>query len=152
MIEMKSSAAVLNGTPEDVYKRLSNPAGLKTLLNESIEKARREGKEIPAEVEDNLDKIDFTENSISISAGAAGTLKFKLGDCTPYEDVKYEGDGTPIAIIIDFNLTPEGIDKCFMSIMLQADMPFMLRAMVQAPMRKALDTLSGMMQQIPSWR
>lgn len=152
MIEMKSSASVLNGTPEDVYKRLSHPGELKTLLENALAKAREDGKEVPEELEGNLDKLSFTDTSIAINAGAAGTLKFSLGDCTLNEDVKYVGDGTPIAIIIDFQLQPEGIDKCLMSIKIQADMPFMLRAMVQAPLRKALDTLSNLMQQIPSWR
>lgn len=152
MIEMKSAASILNGTPAEVYNRLSHPGELDSLLRKAIDKAQEEGKQIPEEVASNLDAITFTEDSISIAAGAVGAMKFKLGDCKLNEDVQYVGDGTPIAIIIDFNLQPEGIDKCLMSLTLQADMPFMLRAMVQAPLRKALDSFSQLMQQIPSWR
>lgn len=152
MIEMKSSATVLNGTPADVYNRLSNPGDLDAVLHNAVEKARAEGKDLPADLEKNLENITFTENSISITAGPAGTLTFRLGDCTPDSDVQYVGDGTPVAIILDFNLVPEGMDKCILSIMVQADMPYMLRPMVQGPLRKGLDALTGMLGQIPSWR
>lgn len=30
-------------------------------------------------------------------------------------------------------------------------MPYMLRPMIQGPMRKSLDALTSMLQQIPSW-
>ncbi len=151
MIEMKSSAAVLNGSPAQVYNRLSNPAGLDQVLRNALEKAQKEGKEIPAELEQNLDKISFTENSITISAGGAGSLSFRLGDCKPDTDVQYVGDGTPVAIILDFNILPEGVDKSMISITVQADIPYMLRPMIQGPMRKSLDALTSMLQQIPSW-
>lgn len=57
-----------------------------------------------------------------------------------------------MALILDFNLTPEGVDKSILSIMVQADMPYMLRPMVQGPLRKGLDALTNMLAQIPSWR
>ena len=65
--------------------------------------------------------------------------------------MQYVGDGTPVAIILDFNILPEGVDKSMISITVQADMPYMLRPMIQGPMRKSLDALTSMLQQIPSW-
>lgn len=152
MIEMKSEASVLNGTPSDVYNRLTHPAYLQDVLAKAVEKARQGGKDVPQELENNLDKISFGEDYLSIAGGPAGSLTFRLGDCTPETVVQYKGDGTPVAIIIDFNLQPEGIDKCLLTIGVQADVPFFLRPMVQAPLRKGLDSFASLMQQIPSWR
>lgn len=152
MIEMKSDAQVLNGTPADVYNRLTHPGNLQSVLTQAVEKARQTGKEVPSELDENIKKISFGDDYISFQGGPTGELTFRLGDCTQDADVKYVGDGTPVAIIIDFNLQPEGMDKCLMSIMVQADIPFFLRPMVQGPLRKGLDTFASLMQQIPSWR
>ncbi len=152
MIEMKSAATVLRGTPAEVYNRLAHPGALDTVLRQAVDKAKADGKDIPADLEKNLENISFTDESISIAAGPAGKLTFRLGDCTPDSDVQYVGDGTPVALILDFNLTPEGVDKSILSIMVQADMPYMLRPMVQGPLRKGLDALTNMLAQIPSWR
>lgn len=152
MIEMKSAATVLRGTPSEVYNRLAHPGALDTVLRQAVDKAKTDGKDIPADLEKNLENISFTDDSISIAAGPVGKLTFRLGDCTPDSDVQYVGDGTPVALILDFNLTPEGVDKSILSIMVQADMPYMLRPMVQGPLRKGLDALTNMLAQIPSWR
>lgn len=149
MIEMKSSATVLNGTPADVYNRLSNPGDLDAVLRNVLEKARVEGKDVLA-LEKHLESITFTENSISIASGPVGTLTFSLGNCTPNSNVQYIG--SPLTIILDFNLEPEGLDKCILSINVQVDMPSMLRPMVQTPLRKGLDSLIDLFGRIPSWK
>ena len=149
---MKSPAPLQRGPTAEVFNRLAHPGALDTVLRQAVDKAKADGKDIPADLEKNLENISFTDDSISIAAGPAGKLTFRLGDCTPDSDVQYVGDGTPVALILDFKLTPEGVDKSILSIMVQADMPYMLRPMVQGPLRKGLDALTNMLAQIPSWR
>lgn len=152
MIEMKSDAVILNGSPADVYNRLSKPAELESLIHSAMTKAQAEGKEVPAELNENLEKISFNEDSISFQGGPTGSLTFRLADHTENESVQYVGEGTPVAIIIDFSIVPEGMDNCMLTIGVQADVPYFLRPMVQKPLQKGLDTFADMMRQIPSWR
>lgn len=152
MIEMKSESVVLNGTPADVYDRLTHPGELQNLLDQAVTKAKESGQALPDNLDANLENISFTDTSISITAGQAMTLTFRLGDSTENENVQYVGDGTPVALIINFALSPSGMDKCMMAISIQADMPFFMRMMVQKPLQQGLNTFADMMKSIPSWR
>lgn len=148
---MTSESVVLNGTPAEVYDRLTHPGELEDLLNKAIAKAREDGKDVPAEIEGNLDKISFTDDAITFRGVPTGPMTLRRGDCSENADVQYVGEGTPVAVTIDFNLKPEGIGNCLLSINLQADIPFMLRMMIQKPLQQGLDTFAGLLRQIPSW-
>lgn len=148
---MKSDAVVVNGTPAHVFGRLSRPAELETLLHNAVGKARESGREMPADMDEKLANLSFGPDYIEFKGGPTGKVRLRLSDATPDSSVKYIGDGTPVALSIEFDISPEGLDRSFLSVGVRADVPFFLRPMIQGPLRKGLDAFADLLGKIPSW-
>lgn len=150
MIEFKSKPVHVNGSPEIVFARLSNPESLGRLFASMREKAEQSGMEMPAEMAQNLDKISLSGNSITIKAGPTGALTLIRSRMEEPAKVTYEGENTPVPIAISFIIEPADA-LASLQISLEAEIPAIAKMMVAKPMQQAVDMMATLMEKIPTW-
>ncbi len=151
-MEIKSDMVILCGSASDVYGCLSNPRALGDVLDFMLEKARNEGRELPADLEQSLDKVTFDIDGITFPAGSAGVMTLRLGQCTPDTRIEYTGANSPLPLSLIFNLIPLGEGNCEAEVTFRADVPVFVRPMIQNPMKKAVNMFSDILCKIPSWK
>lgn len=130
MTSIKSDKAIVNGTPEQVFEKLSNLDNLKPLL----EKVPKD--QIPEDKREMFDNLQITSDSISIPGGPVGNITLRISDRLPYSLIRLSGEGSPVPMDMQLEIEPEGADHSEVQVAINLEIPAMLKPMVSGPLKK----------------
>ena len=141
MQHYKSDRQEINHDINTVYSKLSNPDVLRQQLEKNADN-------LPPEAKENLSKVQFTGEGISIES-PMGPMLLSVAESVEPTRVVYAAANMPV----NFNLTIEleAIDEARTAAVAQIniDLPFMLRAVVGGQLGDAARQLGNMLAVLP---
>lgn len=147
----ESSVKQIYAPVERVYGTLSNLENLRPLLDRAQnddtvrEKAREMGQEKALE---GLQSVELTNDSISIPAGMMGTISMRVVEREENKCIKFETDQSPIQAKMWIQVLPVTADTSKMRLTVDADIPFMLKAMVGSKLKEGVEKVADMLAMI----
>lgn len=141
MQQYKSDREVINYPISTVYGKLSNPDVLRQQMEKNADK-------LPTEARENLDKVQFTPEGISIES-PMGPMLLSVAESVEPSRVVYSAANMPIAFNLAIEL--EEIDEVQTAAVAQIniDLPIVFRAMVGSKLGAAAKQLGTMLAAIP---
>ncbi len=140
-----SSVKYINAPVERVYSTLANLENLRPLLeraqtDENVKERMREAGQESAL--DSLRNVTLTNDSIAIPASMLGTVSMRIVEREENKCVKFETEQSPIAAKMWIQVLPETEDTCKMKLTVDADIPFMLKAMVGSKLKDGVEKVA----------
>ena len=126
--EGKEAVAVI--ARDDAFDKLADTKALQARL-ESLPDDRR----------NQLQGLKFDDDAISL-ASPVGELRFVAQEKLPPERIVFAADGSPIPLSVIINLSEKSATETGVSVVIDADLPFMLKAMVGSKLKDAVDQIS----------
>ena len=134
MTKFESSVRQIDASQQKVYNTLSNL--------ENLEKIR---DRIP---EDKADDIDFDNDSVSVRVNPVGMVKFKVVEREEPKTIKFEAEGSPVAVNFWIQVLPVEENTSKMKLTIKADIPFFMKSMVQKPLEQGIEKIADILQMI----
>ena len=142
MANFKSDKVTVNGSAQKVFEKLSDLSNIVNLLeNAPVD-------QIPEEHRDTLQKISFSENSISFPAGPVGDVTLQVKKREPFSLIELEGVGTPVPLSLSLNIEEVSENECRAYVAIDLAIPAMLKPMISSPMQKMTDQFSQVLKAI----
>ncbi len=145
---MKESSSVktVNAPVERVYSTLSNLENLRPLLDKAQndeklkEKIRESGQ---ADALDALANIQLTSDSVSVPAAMIGSVSLTIVEREENKCIKFVTDKSPIKGTLWIQVLPLTNTTSKMKLTIDADIPFMLKAMVGSKLKNGIEQLAS---------
>lgn len=145
---MKESSSVktVNAPVERVYSTLSNLENLRPLLDKAQndeklkEKIRESGQ---ADALDALANIQLTSDSVSVPAAMIGSVSLTIVEREENKCIKFVTDKSPIKGTLWIQVLPLTDTTSKMKLTIDADIPFMLKAMVGSKLKNGIEQLAS---------
>ncbi len=141
MESYKSDVKTINCDIETVFAKLSNPETFKT----QIEKF---GSQLPPEVQENLNKVQFMPNAIVIES-PMGALNLEIAQKQEPSLIKFNATGIPVKLGLDIELAKVDDEHTTVQTNLQVDLPMMLRGMVGPQLKQGAKKMADMLAMLP---
>lgn len=143
MTSIKSEKAIIPASAEQVFDKLSNLDNLKPLLE------KLPVDQIPADKREMFDNLHITSDTISIPAGPVGEIKLRMTDRLPYSLIQLTGEGTPVPMNMQLNIDSKSPESCEVQVVINLEIPIMLKPMVSGPLKKVADQFVNVMGALP---
>lgn len=143
MATYKSDEVTLKASAQSVFDRLGNFESLKSLLAQVPE------DQIPADKKEMFDNIKLTEDAIEFPGGPVGAIRLRVSDKVPPVKIALKGEGTPVPLSIQLDITPIDNDSCRAQTKIDIEIPAMLRPMISGPMQKMTEQFASVLRSIP---
>ena len=145
---MKESSSVkpVNAPVERVYATLSNLENLRPLLDKAQndenlkEKTRESGQ---PNALDALANITLTNDSISVPAAMIGSVSLKIVEREENKCIKFVTEKSPINATLWIQVLPVTDTTSKMKLTVDADIPFMLKAMIGSKLKNGIEQVAG---------
>ncbi len=145
---MKESSSVkpVNAPVERVYATLSNLENLRPLLDKAQndenlkEKIRESGQ---PNALDALANITLTNDSISVPAAMIGSVSLKIVEREENKCIKFVTEKSPINATLWIQVLPVTDTTSKMKLTVDADIPFMLKAMIGSKLKNGIEQVAG---------
>lgn len=134
MSKFESSVRQIPYSQEAVYKNVSN------LTN--LDKVR---DRVP---EDKIQDFVYDEDSVSLNVSPVGTLKLRIIDRQEPKCVKFESEQSPVHFYLWIQILPVTEESSKMKLTIEADIPFMLKPMVEGPLKDGIEKIADALSQI----
>ena len=147
----ESSVKQIYAPVERVYATLSNLESLHPLIERAVndetlrEKIREAGQEDAIE---QLKDIELTPDSIAIKTPMFGTISMRIIERQEGKCVKFETDQSPIKANIWIQTLPVTEETSKMRLTIDADIPFMLKAMVGNKLKQGVEKIADALAMI----
>lgn len=122
---------------EAVYERISHLGS----LQERIEA-------LPADIRAKLGEVTFTDDSIVINAGPVGAITFDVVERTAPVHVALQAQNSPVPLKLSLNLKQQGETTTELTVVIEIDIPVMLKPMIGPKMQDAVDKLAELVGKI----
>lgn len=142
MATYKSSKTELEWSAEKAFERFSNPENLKNVI------ANLPADKIDENQRKQLEQIELTPDSITLPGGPVGSISLRISERECPTLVRFTGEGTPVPLKLDFKITPVDDAHCDAQVVLEIDIPMMLKPMVNGPLQKMVDQFGELMRQM----
>lgn len=143
MATYKSEKTPLRYSAEAVYDKLSNLENLKNIL------ANVPAGQVPEDQMRQLEQIKVTADTISFPAGPVGELTLQVVERKAPTLIRMEGVGAPVSMSLSLEIEPEGSENCCATVVIEIDIPAMLKPMVNGPLKKMTEQFAQMISMIP---
>lgn len=143
MAEFKSEETPIKASAEAVFNKLSNLEGLKDLLDKVPQ------DQIPADQLDLFNQVRITPDTISFPAGPVGELTLRLTETVAPVFIKLEGQGGPVPMALMLNIHPATEISCSVQVVIDLQIPAMLKPMVSGPLNKMVGQFATMLRNLP---
>lgn len=143
MEKFKSDKFTINCNIQSVFDKLSNPSHYKSMLEENADK-------LPPEAKAQLDKINFTEQGISMESPMGNVVLAIDKDATVSPNrIAYTAVGSPIkvSLVVELKQVDENVTEECAAI--EIDIPFMLKAMVGPKLKEGAQKFGEAIAKIP---
>lgn len=150
---MKESSSVkpVNAPVERVYSTLSNLENLRPLLEKARndenlkEKIRQSGQ---ANALDSLANVELTNDSISVPAAMVGTVSLRIVEREENKCIKFVTDKSPVKATLWIQVLPVTDTTSKMKLTVDADIPFMLKAMIGSKLKDGIEKVADALAMI----
>lgn len=143
MAEYKSEETLLLAPAEKVFKKLSNLEGLSEMLtNIPEEKVSDEHRQL-------LNDVKVTADTISFPAGPVGNLTLRLTRLVEPTLILLEAVDAPVPMSLALNIFPIDEVSCKAQVVIDLQIPAMLKPMVSGPLNKMTAQFAQMLRNIP---
>lgn len=152
-MSMKESSSVKNisAPVERVYATLSNLENLRPLIERAQndeglrEKMRQAGQGNALE---QLRDIEITADSIAIPTPMFGTISMHIIEREEGKCIKFETQQSPVKANLWIQTLPVSSDQSKMKLTIDADIPFMLKAMVGSKLKDGVEKIADALAMI----
>ena len=150
---MKESSSVKNisAPVERVYATLSNLENLRPLIERAQNDEGLREKMRQAEQENALEQlkdIEITADSIAISTPMFGTISMCIIEREEGKCIKFETQQSPVKANLWIQTLPVSSDQSKMKLTIDADIPFMLKAMVGSKLKDGVEKIADALAMI----
>lgn len=97
---------------------------------------------LPDDKREMLEKVEVTADTISFPGGPVGNVTLRKGECVRPVLITLDGVGTPVKLALKLELASDGDDRCKARVVVDIDIPMMLKPMVGGPLQKLVDGLA----------
>lgn len=132
--KFESSVREIQYSQEVVYNTLSNLSNLEKIKDK-----------LP---EDKIDSLVFDNDSVSINAGAMGSVKLKIIEREEPKTIKFEGEESPLPFNFWIQLLPLSSNSCKMKLTIKAEISVFLKPMVKKPLTEGIEKFADILQNI----
>ena len=143
MTTIKSEKTLIAAPAEKVFDKLSNLENLKPLLD------KVPVEQIPEDKRELFNRVQVTEDCISIPGGPVGDIRLRMSDRLPNSLIQLAGEGTPVPMLMRLEIEPRGEEECEVQVSVALDIPVMLKPMVSGPLKKVVDQFAQVLGAIP---
>lgn len=134
MSKLESKVKPIAYPQSSVYKMLSD---LKNL--------ERVKERMP---EDKLNDLSFDSETITINANMIGRISMRVVEREEPKMIKFESTESPVSFTLWIQVVPVGNDASKMRLTIDADIPFVARAMVSGPLQDGLEKIADLLAAI----
>ena len=135
MAKFESSVKQVAYSQEAVYRNISD-------LN-NLERVR---DRIPS---DRIQEFTFDSESVSVSVAPVGQITLRICDRQEPKCVKFESVQSPMPFHLWIQVLPVTETTSKMKVTVDADIPFMLKAMVSGPLQDGIEKIADALSQVP---
>ena len=135
MAKFESSIKQVAYPQEVVYRNISD-------LN-NLERVR---DRIPS---DKIQDFTFDSESVSVSVAPIGQITLRICDRQEPKCVKFESVQSPMPFNLWIQVLPVTETTSKMKVTVDADIPFMLKALVSGPLQEGVDKIADALSQVP---
>lgn len=140
MAQYESEILHLNYSQEQVYTKLADLNNLSPLKDQiDLIKEKTDGK-----VED----MSFDSDTMTVKVQGVN-LTMRIVEREPMKCIKFEGVNSPVPVNLWIQVLPEEETKSKMKLTIRAEVNVFMKAMIDKPMKQALEKLSEMFSSIP---
>lgn len=152
-MSMKESSSVKNisAPVERVYATLSNLENLRPLIERAQNDEGLREKMRQAEQENALEQlkdIEITADSIAIPTPMFGTISMCIIEREEGKCIKFETQQSPVKANLWIQTLPVSSDQSKMKLTIDADIPFMLKAMVGGKLKDGVEKIADALAMI----
>lgn len=141
-MEYKSEKVIFNKSAKSIFDKFSNISALKDLIGKVPE------DKIPEDKRELLDKIELTDDSISIPGGPMGNIELTLSRVESPTLIVLSANNTPIPLSLALHIAPIEEERCELYVEINIGIPAMMAPMVSGPMKQMTQQISSMLQQL----
>lgn len=139
MATYKSETKRVAASAQQVYSKLSDLENLRAVIDNIPE------DRIPADKRQMLEQIRITSDSISLPAGPVGEIKLQVSKLDPFSRIELTGIGTPVPLTLGVRISDEGSEESSVQVVLDIEIPMMLKPMVGGTLQKMVDEFASVM-------
>ncbi|MBR5861508.1 MAG: SRPBCC family protein [Bacteroidaceae bacterium] len=134
MSQYESSVKNIPYPQEKVYSKLEDLNNLESL----------KGK-IP---EDKVKELTYSRDEATVSVPPIGNLTIRVVDREAPKCIKMEAAGSPIPLQFWIQIIPDGEEASKLRLVAKAEINFMLRAMIEKPLKDGLEKIADALAKI----
>lgn len=99
--------------------------------------------------QDKVKDLKFDSDRVSISVPSVGEVALHIIEREEPKCIKFETEKSPVTANLWIQLLPVTADTCKMRLTIKADIPFMIKGMVQKPLTEGLEKIAEILAIIP---
>ncbi|MDR0370782.1 MAG: SRPBCC family protein [Prevotellaceae bacterium] len=130
MIKYESEIKTISSSEEVVFNMLSDLNNLKNI------------GQIDA-IREKVKSITFDTDSIRVEIEMLGQVGFKIIEREPNKTIKFESENSPVGITMWIQLKQVAAVDTRMKITVKADIPTMLKLMIDKKLKEGVDLMAG---------
>ena len=135
MAKFESSIRQVAYSQEAVYRNISDLSNLERVRDR-----------VP---QDKIQDFSFDSDSVSVSVAPIGKITLRICDRQEPKCVKFESVESPMPFHLWIQVLPVTESSSKMKVTVDADIPFMLKAMVSGPLQDGVEKVADALSQIP---
>ena len=135
MSQYESSVKCIPYSQERVYAKLEDLNNLEALKDK-----------LP---EDKVKEFSFDRDSVTADVPPVGKVTLRVVDRETPKCVKFAADNSPLPFNMWVQVIPDGSEASKMRVVVKAEINFMLKGMIEKPLKDALEKIGTVLSKIP---
>ena len=134
MTTYESDIKTISSSGEVVFNILSNLSNFNNLQNLNADAQEK--------LNQMLKDVEFDENSCRFTVDRVGRVGFRIIEREPFKTIKLEAENSPVAVNGWIQLVQVSETDTRMKLTLKADIPTMIKVMVDSKLKKGIKTIA----------
>jgi len=150
-VKESSNIKQINAPVERVYATLSNLENLRPIIEKAQNDENLKAKLAEQGQENALDglrDIVLTADSITIPVPMVGSIALSIIEREENKTIKFATEQSPIAAKLWIQLLPVTAETSKMKLTIDADIPFMLKAMIGSKVKDGIEKMADMLAMV----
>ena len=135
MAQYESSTFCIPYSQERVYAKLENLSNLEALK-----------EKLPA---DKVKEFECDRDSVTADVPPVGKITLRVVEREEPKCVKFAADNSPLPFNMWVQVIPDGAEGSKMRVVVKAEINFMLKGMIEKPLKDALEKIGEVLSKIP---
>jgi len=139
MTTYESDIKTISSSGEVVFNILSNLSNFNNLQNLNADAQEK--------LNQMLKDVEFDEDSCRFTVEGIGRIGFRIIEREPFKTIKLEAENSPVAVNGWIQLVQVSETDTRMKLTLKADIPTMIKVMVDSKLKKGINTIADTLVQ-----